>query len=238
MPTAELQQYKMTLERYLSSTKEGKTPTKDKDEKDVRIPTLICIKATDHVLRVGTGLSLTTFFNPWPVRRLKSTETRYYILAADLEADLVSDGQTRRACIFDSESNKTRLELIGLGDKRNRLHARSDRGSLGWTQWFPLFAASDLCGSFFYDEPHKCWDDDRAAAKNAGLGALLSSFLMVVNIGKCPFGSYSFQHQIHGCAESYFSQATVDCPYFLYWYEFLRGHDDKDTGLKKNFLDY
>ena len=61
---------------------------------------------------------------------------------------------------------------------------------------------------------------------------------MVVNIGKCPFGSYSFQHQIHGCAESYFSQATVDCPYFLYWYEFLRGHDDKDTGLKKNFLDY
>lgn len=216
MTDEELSKYRSDLERFCG------TGSKSSDKGPQRIPTVLSIRALDHALQAGCKLSFAFFFNAHPVRPLLAHERRFVVESAKLPASLCARGQKGRVSVLDEQTGRTRLELIIPAGLRHRLHCRSDRGSLGWTQWFPLFEITPLMGSFFHDEPHKFWDDDRGACAQAGLGVLLIGLLLCVNCGRCPWGSYSFQHQISDCAKTFFSQATVEDPYFLQWYEDLR----------------
>ena len=189
-------------------------------DKEHRIPTVICLKATDHALQAGARLSLAHFIREHPVKRLAKTEVRYYLEKGQVDDELFGRGQLRRAAIFDKATKQTRLEIVG--ESAHCLHVRSDRGSLGWTQWFPLYSALPTAGSFHWDEPHKMWDNDRLATNHSGLSSLMSTLVLLTNLGRCPYGSHAMQQQISQCAKTYFSQATTECEYFLYFYENLR----------------
>lgn len=191
-----------------------------------RISACIIVKGLDHALQRGAKLSLRFFENPHVVARLKPEEDRFYRTRQELPAALCPDGVLRRACIIDKHTRKTRLELIRCDGPRHRLHCRSDRGSVGWTQWFPLFSAFPTLGSFWYDSCHKFWDDDRLSCTRSGLGWLMTSLLLCVNLGKAPWKSHSFQHQLRACSSTYFSQATIDDPFFLEFYDKLRSSFD------------
>ena len=194
-----------------------------------RTAAVLTLKCTDHALRAGANIGLSFFFNSTPVAPLKPEEKRYYVAAADLPEKLRKPGLQRRAAVENTDTGERRLELLGMDGPRHRLHCRSDRGSMGWAQWFPLFALKPIMGSFWFDEPHKFWDTDRNAAAASGLGSLLAALLMCVNVGKAPYGSHSFQHQLDECAREYFSQASINDEWFLEWYERLRsGCNDPD----------
>ena len=112
-------------------------------------------------LQAGAKLSLAHFIREHPVKRLAKTEVRYYLEKGQVDDELFGRGQLRRAAIFDKATKQTRLEIVRAS--AHCLHVRSDRGSLGWTQWFPLYSALPTAGSFHWDEPHKMWDNDRLA---------------------------------------------------------------------------
>ena len=136
-----------------------------KPEELPRVTTCITITCTDHALNCGAKLGLLSFVNPHPSKPLEKHEERYYVMAVDLPDECCSEGQLRRVGIRDTRNiSPPRFELIRPeAGVRHRLHARSDRGNVGWTQWFPIYSIMNVMGSFWYDECHKFWDDDKNA---------------------------------------------------------------------------
>lgn len=103
-----------------------------------------------------------------------------------------------RVSALDSHTGRTRLEVITPASPQ-RLHCRSSQGSLGWTQWVPLFDLAPLMGSLFYDEPDEFWDDDRRACAQEGLAVLLIGWHLCGNVANV-FGAATTSDTISAIA--------------------------------------
>ena len=76
MGESEASKYKQEMRRFCATHMSEKSKAADKEH---RIPTVICLKATDHALQAGARLSLAHFIREHPVKRLAKTEVRYYL---------------------------------------------------------------------------------------------------------------------------------------------------------------
>ena len=114
-----------------------------------RVATEITIKALDHSFRCS-GMDLERYCDQSGLVGLQENEARYYVDADKLPPEACEFGQTRRVCIINTNTKETRFEYIRPEeDKRVQLLCRSDKGSKGWTMWFPLYDTARLLGSFF-----------------------------------------------------------------------------------------
>lgn len=81
-------------------------------ERAKRLGNKLSILAMDHALQIACDVGLAHYLSERPIRPLGLEEERYYVAASDLPAELISLGQSRRACVLDKKQKKTRLELI------------------------------------------------------------------------------------------------------------------------------
>jgi hypothetical protein len=112
MSKAELADFREKLKSFFSAHATAATSNPKEKDKNLRLPTVLTLKATDHALQTGAGLSLSFFFHPRPLAKLLPNEVRYYVLADSLDNPFKSAGQLQRACILNKDTKATRLELI------------------------------------------------------------------------------------------------------------------------------
>ena len=72
-------------------------PDKEQRDDPQRLSNLITVKALDHALQSGLGLSLAAFRAAQPMRALAADERRFWSAASDLPPSVCSRGEARRA---------------------------------------------------------------------------------------------------------------------------------------------
>eukprot|EP00971_Amphidinium_carterae_P350172 6491414-Amphidinium_carterae.3 len=218
MELPEKQQFRAMLHKFVSKEAE-----KQSTQAPQRIPSLLALRALNHGLRVSSAgkLSLSSFIPSVPVQRLSADERRFFRPVEEFPVQMQLRGLKRRACIVDRVTKKTRLEVPRDADMGHRLHIRSDRGSSSWSPLFGLYAELQVCGSFFWDEAHKSWDDCRNALRDGGLQNLFHALVTVANCNSGPFGGASFFRQLADCKKQWCEQASTSDPWFLAWYSYL-----------------
>ena len=142
------------------------------------------LRCADHALRAGAAHGFNKYFAEEPVRKLQQHEERQCVDARHLTPSVQAarPSLVRASGIIDLRTGKRRLDQLFCPAKRQRLHVRCDRGTLGWQQWFPLYAATHIVGSCWYDEPHMTWDTDKNCCTKAGLGRLPSALQVRWNL--------------------------------------------------------
>eukprot|EP00971_Amphidinium_carterae_P350257 6491458-Amphidinium_carterae.5 len=218
MSPQEKQDFRTTLHNFVARESE-RTPS----HAPSRVPSVLALRALNHGLRVSSSgsLSLSTFVPAVPMRKLSGEEVRFFRPVSEFPEHMRGRGLKRRACILNRATKKTRIEVPRDADNGHRLHIRSDRGSSAWSPLFGVYAELQVCGSFFWDEAHKSWDDCRNALRDGGVHNLFHSLVTVANCNSGPFGGASFYRQLVDCKKQWVQQASVSDPWFQCWYSFL-----------------
>ena len=126
------------------------------------------LKALDHALQAGPGLSLRHFVARRRLRALGVEQKRYYIDGSLLPPHLAADGGHRtRSCIQD-QTGKRFLEVAWSQD-RMVLFESLDCGSIGWPGRFWLYSAGGVRGGFFADPCHVRYNRFQTAAREGEL---------------------------------------------------------------------
>ena len=129
---------------------------------------------------------------------------RHYVAASDLPAELISLGQSRRACVLDKKQKKTRLELIHSDPTQGRLRIVSDRGTMSWQCLFWLFQRLPTVGSFQWDEPHKDWTSVNQALDASGLRPFRLCLTTLLNVASGPWQGAAMFGNISASAAKWF----------------------------------
>lgn len=177
--------------------------------------------ALDHSLR-SAGLDLRTFLPEVVLKPLKPHESRYFVeLGAERNIDGVSN---RRACIWDANLEKGRLELPRRTNEDGNLnipslHKSCDKGSIGlpMANWADLYMS--LRSTTMEDKWHRFWNDLRGGLVSAKLWIVVCERTVVFNMLTAPYGGHGFCSQVHEASREYFQHRTPECPIFASLYE-------------------
>lgn len=117
------------------------------------------MRALDHGLQAGLGMSLSRFRVAEPCAPLTSKQRRYFVHISALppEVQSVACGRSRRACLWDSAREVGRLEVLWSADGRV-LHDASDMGPSNWASQYFLFCRQPIRGYMWFDLPHRRHD--------------------------------------------------------------------------------
>ena len=179
------------------------------------------IKALDHALQGGVGLSLQAFMATRRPLPLTKDQERYFVKAADLPGSLARDGGWQaRSCIHDKGSGKRFLETV-WDESRCVLFETLDCGTIGWANKFWLYSEGGLRGAFLADPCHLRYNRFKMAVKSAGLWYAWLEGSVLIGLRKGPWAGAAHMKTIQAVASNLFKTSDSKDPIFRLCYEYI-----------------
>ena len=218
--TSELQRWCATAHaREVEARAEAAVTTRKKE----RLSNMYWVTALDNAMKLGIGRHLSEFL---PIRRLRplgSTELRYFV--ADSELREGGDEAVRRACLWNSETKETEVEMPreycddGTENPPSDMVIAIDQGSIGHPCLFWLYLRLGLRGIWSHDPWHRIWNDLKLSLIAAGLWPVVREMTVVMNSSHGPFEGAAFFQTLKNAMGELHRVSKSDNFFFDYFYE-------------------
>ena len=199
-------------------------------------------RALDRSLLMSCSFGLAAFRpqgrGVWPLR---PGESRFFLPAGELPAELVAEGQTTRACIKGPGEADTCLELQRCACKE--LHTMADCGSVGFGMTLWLHTRGGVCGTHCSDVfAHDCHNSVRRACVLSGCWLLVLEWTLCCNWTRAPFKSdanlEAFQQAAKDCFAFIASEECEDELWLAFYEEIAKSYGmwDDNVAYTKDHL--
>ena len=194
-------------------------PRKPRGLKQVGLGAKHDLKALDCMLEYGAGYTdgVATFRREVVSRPLEVTEQRYYVPVESLGQAMQrsSPGRKRRACIVDTVTKRTRLEIL-WSSPRPSLHFCIDQCHTSFNNKKPLLSVSDgqISGTVEADVAHRWHNNHGLALCRSGLKETKHQIHITCIVNKAPFGGNGFFDELKSAAEELFANFDTSWPWF------------------------
>ena len=187
-----------------------------------RLANQFMLQSLDHMLQAGAGFGLVKFCPKAACRALRAHEERFYLQAESINPAVIrpmDPGGRRRACIEDTQTKATRVELplkLKEGGRLDRaaLHLVADEGLIGGPAFTRLFTRRGLRGTKWIDPWHRIWNDTKVACRACNLWAVVQEYTIVFNMLRAPFSGSGFYQALRTSGNHFFKTSSSSNPLY------------------------